>query len=109
MRRRWALVVGIAIVLETRATADTWHLKTPSTVKTDAGSELKLPPGYFLDEISWRERDEKLKALEESDTRLRAQNASLRASATEVSFGWRTLGVVLLVGVAAGFAGAALK
>ncbi len=107
--RRLTVAVCLMVMLEARATADIWQLKTPSTAKTEGGSELKLPPGYFLDEEAWRERDEKMKSLEESSTRLTAENQSLRRSAQEVSFGWRALGVALLVGVAAGFAGAALK
>lgn len=102
-RRRMFVVAAFAIVLSAReASGDIYHLKSPSTLKTEKGSELKLPPGYFLDEETWRERDEHMKKLEEDRTRFRAENESLRKSAHEgMSIPFATM--VFVVGAFTGF------
>lgn len=83
-RGRW---IGrtLAVVLTlatTRAAADPpIHLQTSAEVKTDGGSQLRLPPGYFLDEPAWSALDTELRRLQDAETRLAAENTSLRASA----------------------------
>ena len=104
--------VGIAttalvVLLATRVAADPTpaeplHLKTPSSVQTDGGTSLRLPPGYFLEEPVWNQLDAELKRLQERETRLDAENKSLRASAKEVSFGWYVLGGVAVACFAGG-------
>lgn len=102
-RRRLALVCAVATSLPCRALADpSTHLKTPSSVKTDGGTDLRLPPGYFLDEPAWGKLDAETRRLQETETRLTAENRSLRKSAREVSFGWKTLSAALVLGFAAG-------
>lgn len=100
MRRR--IIAAIVVVALTRdASAEPiYHLKSPSTLKTEKGSELKLPPGYFLDEATWQERDLELKAAQDARTRLKAENDSLRKSANE--YPWLATLVVGAFGVAVG-------
>lgn len=54
------------------------HLRTPSRCATDGGSVLSLPPGYFLTEATYSALDADLRRLGDAETRLKAENASLR-------------------------------
>jgi hypothetical protein len=100
-RRRSMIIAALAVTLASReASAEIYHLKSPSTVETDGGSKLQLPPGYFLDEETWRERDLEMKRLQEQQTRLTAENLSLRKSSGD--YPWITTGVVGVFGAALG-------
>jgi hypothetical protein len=100
-RARIVVAVALATVLSAReASGEIYRIKSPSTVVTEKGSTLKLPPGYFLDEEAWRERDERLKQAENDRTRLKAENQSLRKSAGD--YPWVATGVVGAFGVALG-------
>lgn len=102
-RQRVALLVAVAATLAARdAAGETWHLKSPSTVVTEKGSRLALPPGYFLDERTWQERDLELKRLQEQETRLKAENRSLRKSVTVDAIPWATIACAMLFGAGAG-------
>ncbi len=101
MKSHKALVVAIILTLSARAVADPiYHFKTPSTVHTDGGADLRLPPGYFLDEEKWAQRDLELRQLQESRTRLSAENKSLRQSGSD--YPWLATGVVGAFGIAVG-------
>lgn len=102
MRNRKAMaLVALAVVLAAReAHGDIYHIKTPSTLKTEKGSELKLPPGYFLDEETWMERDAEMRRLQEQESRLKAENLSLRSSADD--FPWGKIALGIAVGLAGG-------
>jgi hypothetical protein len=110
VRRRRVLAVAIVLTLASRASADpyspkpgeTLHLTTPTTGRTDGGTDLRLPPGYFLDEPTHSRLDLEVKRLQDAETRLTAENASLRKSASGISFGWKTMATVLVVGVSIG-------
>ncbi len=103
MSRRRAAVLALALVLYSPDVgADTWHLATPSTVQTDGGSNLRLPPGYFVDEPTQTRLDAEMRRLQEREVRLDAENKSLRKSAKSISFGWMTLSTVFVLGIAAG-------
>lgn len=91
------------------ASGDTWHIKSPSSVVTEKGSTLKLPPGYFLDEESWRERDLELRRLQEQETRLKAENRSLRKSAEADAIPWKTIGCAIVFGAFVGVIGWQMK
>ena len=92
------------VVLASReAGTEPLHLKTPSSVQTDGGTTLRLPPGYFLEEPVWHDLDEEMKRLQEREVRLDAENKSLRSSAKEISFGWYVLGAAVVAGFAAGY------
>lgn len=83
-RRRFTLSIAVVVaMLAHNAFGDIYHVQSPSTLKTDGGSTLKLPPGYFMDEDTWKLRDTELKGLQEQSTRLRAENQSLRNSAVD--------------------------
>lgn len=83
MRRRLVVVAALATALAAReASGDIYHFKTPSTVTTDGGATLRLPPGYFLDEEKWAQRDAEMRRLQEQETRLKGENRSLRGSAS---------------------------
>lgn len=78
------------------------RLRTPSAVITEGGSSLRLPAGYYLAEPLWTSWELKLRRLQDAETRLTAENDSLRKSAAGWSPGWRTLATALLVGMVAG-------
>lgn len=62
------------------------RLKSPSTLTTERGSVLQLPPGYFLDEPTWLRRDAELKAAQDRVTLLKAENESFRKDAAKFSW-----------------------
>ncbi len=79
------------------------HLASSSAVHTDGGSDLRLPPGYFLAEPTWMRLDTETRRLQDAETRLRAENASLRASAaTGWQPGWYTVVLAVSGGIALG-------
>lgn len=69
----------------------------PTTCRT-------LPPGHFVNERAWSVLDTELRRLQDRETRLDAENRSLRESAAGWQPGWRTLAVTLATGVALGVA-----
>lgn len=107
--RKLACVVAFAAALAARdASGDTYHIKSPSQIETEKGSKLSLPPGYFLDEKTWQERDLEMKRLQEQETRLKAENASLKKSAAE-DYPWLATGFVGVFGIAIGIFTMAVK
>lgn len=78
------------------------HLQTPTTGKTDGGTDLRLPPGYFFDEPTHTTLDAEMRRLQERETRLAAENKSLRSSAKGISFGWYALAGALVTGFTVG-------
>lgn len=96
------LVAAVLLVLVATARADepeTEIVRThsPATCRTDGGSDLRLPAGYFLPEAKFSELDASLKTLQDAQTRLTAENTSLRASASERSWAWAWAGAAGLV------------
>lgn len=79
------------------------HSPNPITLRADTGEELRVPPGYYLPEPVWQGLDLEVKRLQESETRLKAENRSLRDSASTAGPGWGTVALVL-GGIAAGVA-----
>jgi hypothetical protein len=63
---------------------------------------ITLPSGYFLDEPTYVKLDNELRRLQDTETRLVAENASLRAAAQTWKPGWITLTTTLVVGIVAG-------
>lgn len=103
--RRVALTAIIALGAMSRAAADptNLHLQTPSTVHTDGGTDLRLPPGYFLDEGTHDKVDLEMKRLQDAETRLKAENTSLRKTVSDWQPGWYTLAIAIAGGVALGW------
>ncbi len=102
--KRLAATVAVLMLLAAReATADPlpiFHVRSNSTLKTEKGAELHLPPGYFLDEPTWDARDAEMRRLQELETRLKAENKSLRADTGTSS--WKIVVVAAVVGMAVG-------
>lgn len=62
----------------------------------------ELPPGRFVDEGTWGRLDAELRRSNDSETRLKAENESLRKSVRGWTPGWRTIAATLVVGLAGG-------
>ena len=104
MKRR--AFVAAAFLWLTPADADgdaPKHFHTPAHCDTDGGSHVDLPPGYFYDEAQKKAADVEMKRLQDAETRLRAENTSLRKSADPLPIGWKTLVAGLSAGVVGGF------
>lgn len=107
--RRAAVVSAIVLAALTRAASGdpvtNVHIESSSHVTTVGGSELDLPPGFFLGEAARAALDTEVRRLQEAETRLTAENASLKASATDPA-GWKpglyTLATTFVLGMAAG-------
>jgi hypothetical protein len=81
------------------------HLLSPATVTTEGGTELALPAGvYILEQPAWFALDAEFKRLQDAETRLDAENASLRASAAGPGFGLRATLLLVTTAIAAGIA-----
>lgn len=103
MRRRAFITVALVTALAARdASGDIIRVKSASELTTSKGNKLQLPPGYFLDEDTWELKDAEMRRLQETETRLKAENQSLRKSSETGSFPWITVGVVFALGVTAG-------
>lgn len=84
--------------------ADPWmHIHSPSHVTTDGGSNLALPPGYFVDEPTHDLIDTEFKRLQTVETRLTAENKSMRTSLDGWPPGFYTLATVLVGGCVLGY------
>lgn len=80
------------------------HVLTPFEVTTDAGGHRRFAPSWIVPEPVWSKIDVELKRLQTTETRLGAENASLRASAGAGGFGWGTAAAVAAA-LAAGILG----
>lgn len=99
------IVWGVLALLAVCAQADptVLRVKSPSTLTTERGSVVKLPPVRILDEETWGRLDEEFKRLQTAETRLNAENKSLRASASS-SRVWKWAVAAVAVGFASGVA-----
>lgn len=80
-RRCWCLVAFLCCYYAATirpSHGEVLRLRTPSTCATEGGSRLSLPPGYWLSDEDWERNEEEVKRLQESETRLSAENAELR-------------------------------
>ncbi len=99
--KRLVLTAALLTVFAAReARGEIYHVKSPSTIKTEKGSEIKVPPGYYLDEKTWQDRDLEMRRLQEQEIRLGAENKSLRSSSGD--YPWVATGVVGAFGIALG-------
>jgi hypothetical protein len=102
-RGKCLAAIALVIIFSREAGAEPVHLKSASKVETAKGSKLELPPGYFFDEAEKAALDVELKRLQDQETRLAAENKSLRESADGISFGWYALGSAIVAGFALGY------
>lgn len=109
-RRRVSLFVAVLVLTPSPTEADVFepntgdilHIQSPLTGKTDGGTDLRLPPGYFLDEPTFKAKDAELRTLQEDKTRRDAENLSLKETAKSWQPGWKLLAVTLVTGIAGG-------
>lgn len=80
-------------------------MREDTTLVKDNGERYRLPPGRFFDEGTFQELDQELTRLQNLDTRLQAENDSLRESLDAWRPGWLTVVASVLVGGALGVAG----
>lgn len=109
-----ALAAALAVILVPRvAFADdivvlpppiNIHISSNSSLRTDTrpNVELRLPPGYFLDEPTWNKLDTEVRRLQEQEIRLTAENKKLREYSAGYFPMWAVVGASLAVGTAAG-------
>ena len=107
-RKRLALVAALCVSLYARdAGAEEpapvpvpWHLKNGGTVTTPKGNVLELPPGYYLAEPTWTKLDTELRRSQDAETRLAAENQSLRSGSE--GMGWRSASVIATIALVTG-------
>lgn len=118
MRHRVKYAVALAVLLaSSEADADATApppvilrlpaprtLCRPSDLEGTAAICREVPPGRYYDEASWTKIDAELRRLQEVETRITAENASLRESAQGWQPGWRVLGIALASGFVGGLA-----
>lgn len=89
----------ICALLHTTAYGDPpLRILSPSQCKTQAGSDYSIPPGYFLADPDWLKLDKEVKRLQESETRLKAENKVLADSLPK----WFTVAGAAVAGFALG-------
>lgn len=71
------------------------HFARPIVITTASGRTLDAPPGYYLADPTFAALDAELRRAQDAETRLGAENESLRRSASERP------GLALLLGAAA--------
>lgn len=103
----FAAIIAAILVIATVANADpappvNLHMRSPSRVVTDGGTELRLPAGYFVDEATHDKLDNELRRLQAAETKLNAENSTLRADMAGWQPGPYTLAITFVVGLAAG-------
>jgi hypothetical protein len=122
--RRLAIIAALLVMFGTdRALADdaqppsvTQPLPNPH-VRLSEGGELTTPDGqryylplgtHILDGTSWQKLDDEVKRLQEQETRLKAENKSLKGALSSWTPGWGTLivftGLALATGTVVYFA-----
>jgi hypothetical protein len=110
-----AIVMGLLILTSSPGAADPiGDVSRPSKyVQTEAPRLLCMPPtppdrcielpiGRFVDEGAWGRLDVELRRLQDAETRLKAENVSLKGSLSGWSPGWRTIIVAISTGLAGG-------
>lgn len=114
MRHQRKLIAVLLVGASARAAADNGsgsgsgagsppviiHLKSDADCVSTKGTHFQLPPGYELDEPAWAAKDAEFRRLQDAETRLSAENASYKASASE-----NHLGLIVSVVTAAFAAG----
>jgi hypothetical protein len=79
------------------------HILSPSSLTTDGGSVLRLPPGQFLSDAQWSKLDLEMRRLQDAETRLTAENTSFRQSAAAWTPPWWLLAGAAVSGITLGW------
>jgi hypothetical protein len=103
-QRRLAVVIVVLAALSRNAAGDPiMHLKTSSEVHTQGGTNLTLPPGYFMDEPTFAAKDAEMRRLQDVETRKNAENESLRKAARKSPWDWRIVSAAFAAGCAVAY------
>lgn len=106
MNRAAVAAAALCVVAVPRAAAAdpvAVHVHSPSHLLSDQGADLRLPPGYFVDEDAWGRIDAEMRRLQDAETRLTAENVSLRRSASAWAWpGWGPTALAIASGIAVG-------
>lgn len=104
------ILVAIALLFLLTIPRDVWgdedgpvylRMRNPTELcLPDRVQCTELPPGRFIQEDLWVELDNEFKRLQDKETRLTAENKSLRESATDVP--WLALTIAASVGILTG-------
>ncbi len=78
------------------------HVKTPFQIISEGGTNIHVPPGYVLNEPQWGSLDTELRRLQDAETRLSAENDSLRDSAGVGPWTWIIGAASAVVGIILG-------
>lgn len=105
-----ALVVALVLLASPRSATgedlqpSNLSIREPAIVCTLAQPERcrQLRPGRYLDDDAWAKLDAETRRLQTAETRLAAENASMRKSLAGWRPGWKTLALALASGIAAG-------
>lgn len=106
-----AVAAILLVVFAPRAAADVFvpfrfpiHITSNSSLRKDSfpETEIRLPPGYFFDEPVYGKLDGEMRRLQEAETRLKAENESLRDSSRHFFPAWALIGAAAAVGLAGG-------
>lgn len=115
MRRKLAALTLLTLALARGVAADPLGdtAKPEKYVQTEAPRLLCMPPappakcielpaGRFVSEDGWGRLDAEMRRLQDAETRLKAENASMRGSLDSWSPGWMTMLGTFVAGAAAG-------
>lgn len=72
------------------------------TLRADGGAELRVPPGYYVPLDAWQALDAEIKRSQTAETRLSAENLSLRKSAESESCPWYLIAGAFALGITLG-------
>lgn len=102
MRLRAALLTVALVLIPGTSAADPLtfaHLRSPRKACLPEMTDcVTLPAGFFLSEETYAKLDAKVRELQDAQTRLTAENTSLRTTASQWSPGWISLVTALVVG-----------
>ncbi len=109
--RKAAVTVFVLLTLAAKAAADPQELPSghvrlnlgPGSLITYSGENYILPLGtHILTYEVWDSLDVEMRRLQEQETRLTAENKSLKHTAASWHPGWKTIAAGVLVGLSAG-------
>lgn len=98
MRRfaRWAVFAGLLVALPVRAGDGATQWDAPVVCKD-------LPAGVFVPTENWNKLDTEVRRLQTVETRLSAENESLRRAGPDVTSITVTAAIAVAVGLVSGF------
>lgn len=98
--------IALIVALSASALGNPIRTRSPAIVRTEAGSEFAIPPSVIMSPELWDRLDVEIRRLQETETRLRAENKSLRGSrvATPGKGTFTALAAALVLGIALGVA-----